>query len=209
MELLCHRGWWRSAEEKNAATALARAFDSGLGVETDLRDLAGSVVVSHDPPVEAALDLAGLLDLYKRAASSTLALNVKADGLSARVVKLLADRGLMSAAFVFDMAVPDQLHWLESGVAVFTRHSDVEPYPVLYERAAGVWLDDFGPQMWWTAQTVTDHLDKGKRVAVVSPELHGRDRAPVWQELRAAGLHLESDVLLCTDAPGEALEFFM
>jgi hypothetical protein len=208
VEILCHRGWWERPEEKNSPEALHRAFAAGLGVETDLRDFAGAVVVSHDPPTHKGLDLDGLLALHATAPHTTLALNVKADGLAVPAAKALADHGVSGAAFVFDMAVPDQLQWLRTDVATFTRHSDVEPEPVLYLASDGVWLDDFGPLRWWTAGHVQRHLDAGKRVAVVSPELHGRDHRDPWAELLAAGLHRHDRLALCTDLPAEALEVF-
>jgi hypothetical protein len=208
VQILCHRGWWIRPEEKNSAVALRRAFDAGLGVETDLRDLAGNVVVSHDPPCCNKLDLVELLDLHADAPTTTLGLNIKADGLAAAVADALAEHAVMSSSFAFDMAVPDQHHWHRTNVAVFTRHSDVEPAPVLYDRSAGVWLDDFVGDGWWTATTVASHLDAAKRVAVVSPELHGRDPRDAWGVLRSAGLHERPGVLLCTDMPDEATAFF-
>lgn len=207
VEILCHRGWWVDPSEKNTPQALRRAFEAGLGVETDLRDCAGAIVVSHDPPVAPQLDLDGLLELHAEAPHTTLALNVKADGLAAGVAALLAARGV-TAAFVFDMSVPDQLHWLRTDVDVFTRHSDVEPAPALYERSSGVWLDDFGTTPWWTAATVEHHLDAGKRVALVSPELHGRPHRDVWATLRRSGLHRRPGLALCTDLPNDALTAF-
>ena len=208
MEILCHRGWWDRPEEKNSPAALERAFAAGLGVETDLRDFAGAIVVSHDPPTTRGLDVDGLLALHAAAPHTTLALNIKADGLAAPASKALADHGVSGSAFVFDMAVPDQLQWLRTDVATFTRHSDVEPDPVLYLASDGVWLDDFGPLRWWTAGTVRRHLDAGKRVAVVSPELHGRDHRDAWDEIFAAGLYRHDRLALCTDLPAEALEAF-
>ena len=208
MEILCHRGWWERPDEKNTAAALQRAFEAGLGVETDVRDCAGRIVVSHDPPTSGALDLDGLLGLHAIAPHTTLALNVKADGLAMPVAKALVDRGVTASSFVFDMAVPDQLQWLRTDVATFTRHSDIEPDPVLYLASDGVWLDDFGPLRWWTAGTIRRHLDAGKRVTVVSPELHGRDHRDAWAELFAADLYRHDRLALCTDLPADALEMF-
>ena len=50
MELLAHRGLWQEPAEKNSRIAFERAFQAGFGVETDLRDHGGTVVISHDPP---------------------------------------------------------------------------------------------------------------------------------------------------------------
>jgi hypothetical protein len=209
LQILCHRGWWDHPAERNSAAALRRAFEAGLGVETDLRDLDGTVVVSHDPPTGDVLDLEALLDLHRCAPATTLALNIKADGLAGPVAAALTGAGVTASSFVFDMAVPDQLQWVRRGeVPVFTRHSDLEPDPVLYERSCGVWLDNFGERRWWDAADVRRHLAAGKRVVVVSDELHGRPHGDTWAQLRSAGLHREPAVGLCTDLVGEALEYF-
>lgn len=215
VQILCHRGWWTTPDERNSRHALGRAFAAGHGVETDLRDLAGRLVVSHDPPgadPDADLpDLADLLGLYLQHPRTTLALNVKADGLAVRVAKALAEAGLAgpeAGVYAFDASVPDTLAWLRAGVPVFTRHSDVEPDPVLYEQASGVWLDDLGPSRWWSTGTVRAHLDAGKRVAVVSPELHGRDHRDAWDALLDPALAGAEHLALCTDLPGEATKVF-
>ncbi len=223
MQILCHRGWWSEPGGRNGEPAISRAITAGLGVETDLRDHRGEVVVSHDPPT-SQIGLLNLDDLLKlvdvhgergpergdHARGTVLALNVKADGLAAPVSAALASACTDSAldAFVFDMSVPDLRAWIRRGVPVFTRHSDLEPSPVLYEQAAGVWLDDFGFRPWWTARTVTTHLCAGKRVAIVSPELHGRDHRPIWDLILDADLHHDPSVMLCTDLPGAALQAF-
>jgi len=51
--ILAHRGAWTVPKERNSAEALKRALKSGFGIETDLRDLDGTVVISHDPPKHA------------------------------------------------------------------------------------------------------------------------------------------------------------
>ena len=82
MIVLAHRGWWRTKEEENSSVAIERALAEGFGVETDLRDLAGRVVVSHDPPRGGELAFEALLAIADRhPGSGPLALNVKADGL--------------------------------------------------------------------------------------------------------------------------------
>ena len=207
MKILSHRGYWKTAEEKNTPSAFVRSFSLGFGTETDLRDLAGSLVVSHDPPSTAALCADEFLAIHQRHdARLTLALNIKADGLQ----QLVADsirRFPLTDAFVFDMSVPDTIHWLAAGIPVFTRHSEVEPDPVLYTQAAGVWLDGFHDD-WWDETVVTRHLDAGKRVCIVSPELHRRDHRPVWERLAKAVLPADDSLMICTDLPEQAKEMF-
>jgi hypothetical protein len=208
MKVLSHRGYWKTPSEKNSPEAFRRSFGMGFGTELDLRDLAGEVVVSHDPPAAGALTAEDMLAIHaEHGRSLTLALNVKADGLQGPVAALLR-RFEVRDAFVFDMSVPDALHWLRAGVPLFTRHSDVEQSPVLYEEAAGVWLDGFRSD-WWGADVVRRHLLAGKRVCIVSPELHGRAHAHVWRMLADADLQGWGDrVMLCTDHPEEARGVF-
>ena len=135
-----------------------------------------------------------------------MALNVKADGLQTMVSEAVARHGL-TGCFVFDMAVPDAIQWLKTDIAVYTRHSDVEETPSFYDQAAGVWLDAFYGD-WWDMQIIAAHLDAGKRVAVVSPELHGRSHTAVWTMMRDSSISASDDIILCTDIPETAKEFF-
>jgi hypothetical protein len=135
-----------------------------------------------------------------------LAVNVKADGLQAGLADALAPVA-RDDWFAFDMSVPDTLGYLHHGLPIFTRHSDVEPEPVLLDRAGGVWLDDFGGG-WLDEAHVARHLAAGLKVAVVSPELHGRDHRAAWQDWRRWSVWASPDVLLCTDLPTDAEEVF-
>jgi glycerophosphoryl diester phosphodiesterase len=204
-DVLAHRGAWTEPSERNTLAAFERAFARGWGAEVDVRDLDGRLVVSHDPPVRGALLLADVVDAYRAAGQpGRLAINVKADGLQASLGAALA--GLRpSAWFAFDMSVPDAIVSLRHGLPVFTRHSDAEPEPVLYDAAEGVWLDDFAGG-WITETRVAAHLDAGRHVAIVSPELHGRDHRAVWSAWRRWTVWTRPGVSLCTDFPHEAME---
>jgi glycerophosphoryl diester phosphodiesterase len=208
MRILSHRGFWRSPSEKNTTEAFQRSFQSGFGTETDLRDLDGALVIAHDPARKGALSVEAFLAQHRAADPGLpLALNIKADGLQTMVVDLL-ERLEVPEAFVFDMSVPDMLGWLRSGVPTFTRLSDIEPEPLLADRAAGIWLDAFHSD-WWEAATVLRLLDQGLGVCVVSPELHRRDHRAAWEVLATAAQTAGSDrLMLCTDFPQEAREFF-
>lgn len=203
MKILSHRGYWKTAEEKNTPLAFERSFSLGFGTETDLRDLGGQLVVSHDPPTSTALSAEALFAIHERHDPSlTLALNIKSDGLQ-RLLGDCLDRLQGLDAFVFDMSIPDTLHWLARGVPVFTRHSDVEPDPVLYGAASGVWLDGFHGD-WWGVDVIHRHLDAGKRVCIVSPELHRRDHRDVWDKLASANFPNDGRLMICTDMPEQA-----
>ncbi|MCU0910020.1 MAG: hypothetical protein MUE98_01330 [Rhodobacteraceae bacterium] len=208
MRILSHRGFWLEPAEKNAPAAFERSFGAGFGTETDIRDLDGTLVIAHDPPRQGALTAEAMFRMHRAADPSLpLALNVKADGLQPMLAGLL-ERFAPSEAFVFDMSIPDMLHWLKLGVPVYTRLSDVEPEPLLADRAAGIWLDAFHSD-WWDAGTIGRQLDAGRRVCIVSPDLHRRDHRRVWDMLAEAdGVTGTDDVMLCTDFPQDAKEFF-
>lgn len=203
IRLLAHRGAWRDPAEKNSPAALAGSFTRGFGVETDLRDAAGGLVVSHDPPAAgapAAADLVG----WAEGTGLPVAVNVKSDGISGHLAELFAGRDV--DWFAFDMSIPETVRYRAAGLPYLTRHSDVEPEPLLYDDAVGVWLDAFGGD-WFGPDEVRRHLDAGKRVAVVSPELHGRDPDRVWDWLAGLGPELDGthDVMVCTDFPDRLL----
>jgi glycerophosphoryl diester phosphodiesterase len=205
--LLAHRGAWARAAQRNTLAAFRGAFANGWGVELDVRDLDGELVVSHDPPAAGALTFAAVVEAYAEAGCpGAMAVNVKADGLDALTARQLAPVD-PAHWFAFDMSVPDTLRYQRQDLPYFTRHSDLETVPALYAAAPGVWLDDFAGG-FVSEKRITAHLDAGKRVAVVSPELHGRDRAPVWEQWRQWPVWASDDVLLCTDHPLQAQEAF-
>ncbi len=208
MRFLSHRGYWLEPGERNAESAFVRSFERGFGTETDVRDLDGRLVVSHDPPRAGALPLERVLELHARLGPELpLALNVKSDGLE-ELLGALLERHAVRDAFVFDMSVPDTLRYVRRRLRFFTRHSEHEPTPALYEAAAGVWLDACEGD-WARGEDVAAHLRRGKQVCLVSPELHGREPAARWRRIGAwlADGTVDAaseDLMLCTDRPDDA-----
>lgn len=198
MIVMSHRGFWRTPDEKNVRASFERTVAAQFGTETDVRDCLGKLVVAHDPAMTDAMDWAEVVALFQ-GTGLPLAVNIKADGLSTLVAEAFAGRGI--DWFAFDMSGPETVRYANQGLPFFTRHSDVEPQPVLYEQAAGVWLDSFGPT-WFDASVILSHLQAGKRVCVVSCELHGRDPAALWDAL--AQIPPSDALMLCTDRPDEA-----
>jgi glycerophosphoryl diester phosphodiesterase len=204
MIILAHRGWWTAPEEKNTYSAFKRALQAGYGLELDLRDQAGEIVVCHDPPVGSTLPFSALLALYDETGRpGPLALNVKSDGLQPILQTMLAPLRPQDF-FLFDMSIPDTLGYLRRGLRVFTRQSEYEPEIAFASQAAGVWLDVFESE-WFGPDLVRDHLSCGRQVALVSPELHRRPHRDAWTNWRELP---RDDVMLCTDFPQEAEDFY-
>jgi hypothetical protein len=211
--LLSHRGYWIGAAERNTEAAFRRSWQAGFGLETDVRDLDGTLVISHDPPRAGTLTLEQFL-AWRQALGPDLplALNVKSDGIEGLLQAALR-RHAAGHWFVFDMSVPDTLRYRAAGMPYFTRHSDHEATPALYPDAAGVWLDAF-ERDWLDRASLARHLASGKSVVIVSPELHGRAPEPFWAELgrwcatpfQLAG---QATLGLCTDHPERARDILL
>lgn len=213
MIILAHRGLWETPVDKNTRAALRRALAEGFGIETDIRDFDGRLVISHDPPRAEAMHLDDFLDDYVQSGGSgLLGLNIKADGLQSALAGALAGRRIgPDRYFVFDMAVPDALGYLRLKMPCFTRQSEVEPVPAYIDQSTGIWLDCFQTD-WINEGDILAHCAAGRQVAVVSPELHGRAHQNAWKKWRNADRELRQrgrdNLLICTDYPREARAYF-
>lgn len=208
MEIIAHRGFWKEENEKNTMDAFIRAWDHGYGIETDIRDRLGELVISHNPANAENVSFEDFLKEYARRGNDTiLALNIKADGLASLAKEALLKYGV-SNYFYFDMSVPDMLDYREQGLVYYTRQSDIEKDCVLYSDAGGVWMDSFFEYDWIGETAFMPHLEVKKGVVVVSPDLHGMDNKKVWERLNISDLVSQKNLYLCTDFPDEADMFF-
>ncbi len=104
------------------------------------------------------------------------------------------------------MSIPEQVVYNEGGFRFLTRQSDIEPVCVMYDKAEGVWVDTFYDDGWFKVSEVQKHLDNGKKVCIVSPELHGKCHEQLWKMLES--LKDRDQLFLCTDIPDEAGRYF-
>ena len=210
MLIIAHRGLHSQAILPNSPDALINACSLGFGIETDLRDFSGRLVVSHDPADSFAPDAETLLrTLAPHNAGCCLALNIKSDGLKPIISQCLARTGITNY-FLFDMSIPQMKIYADSGLVYFTGHSDIQPQPVLYENASGIWADCFYSENWITREVIAGHISCGKKICFVSPELHGRKNyRDFWSRLRDYDSDYDSgSLMICTDYPQDAQEFF-
>lgn len=205
MEILSHRGFWLDESERNTPIAFERSFNLGMGTETDLRDHHGEIVISHDMPTGAPQSFADVLRIMN-GRNLTLALNIKADGLSRRIKDILRAHGHTNY-FTFDMSAPDLVRQLQDDMVVYTGLSDIQPHPVLEDQCSGIWLDCFSSD-WYGADLIDGLIDRGKRVCVVSADLHKRSTDAQWNMIRTCKTLSSPYLSLCTDKPLEAQSFF-
>ncbi|UYL08304.1 hypothetical protein B9G69_014780 [Bdellovibrio sp. SKB1291214] len=205
MEIISHRGYWLEPSEKNLEVAFHRSFKLGFGTETDLRDLDGEIVISHDMAKSGVMTFEECLDIYNSySCQGSLALNIKADGLQTPVKDILKEKGIENY-FLFDMSVPDLRVSINSGLKCFTRISDLEPTPSMLEKSLGIWVDSFEGK-WITDSTLANLLEFKKPLCFVSPELHKRDPQELWPMLKQ--YKNRNDIILCTDLPAKAKTYF-
>jgi len=205
---------------ENSPGACARALEAGFGLETDLRrDAAGVFYISHDPlPRTPSNSLAVYSELFANHPWAELAINVKELGYKPALVELMNSGRLGGRAFYFDFellepstpgaaqrkikSLPDG-----AGIRMAARLSDRGETlaQCLAIPAEIVWADEFD-KLWLTAQEAEMVRAAGRRLFVISPELHGFDAAARkrrWADFKAWGVDG-----VCTDFALEAREFF-
>ena len=207
MEILSHRGLWKINSEGNTFNSVKESIDNSFGFEVDVRSFNNDLIVCHDPLMQTdkAFHFREILNYYRKVNSDvTIAINIKEDGLSL-LVKSVLENFNIKKYFVFDMSVPDTISYANSGIKYFTRQSEYEISPSLYDKADGIWLDEF-KKHWITDEILISHLDNNKKVCIVSPELHKREFKLEWEQYKKLSLLDEKakNIMLCTDHPFEA-----
>jgi len=182
-------------------------FSNKVGFEIDVRDFDGELIIAHDPVVDSRdhTTLKEFFEIYNQhKCNNVIAINIKACGLG-QILKSLLIKFNIKNYFVFDMAVPDILGYIKSDIKFFTRQSEFESNPSFYEKAEGVWLDEFTDH-WINEEAIMKHINNGKKVAIVSPELHSRNYKEIWQEYKKIikdNKLNDNNLMICTDFPEE------
>ena len=205
MIIISHRGYWKDWDERNQRIAFERSFDMGYGTETDLRDICGKIVISHDMPQGNEITFEEVLKIMN-GRNLPLALNIKADGQADKIMELLQKYNHTNY-FTFDMSIPDQVFQIKRGLNVYTGLSDLLKTPVLFDKSLGVWLDCFESD-WYDSEVIDDLIAQGKKVCIVSADLHKRDTDYQWGIIKKCTSFNSENLMLCTDYPEKAKEYF-
>ena len=165
MFILSHRGYWKSKSEQNTITAFNRSFLHGFGVETDIRDYKGELVISHDIADNSSIRLDKFFFTYNKYGDNLpLALNIKSDGLQLKL-KYLIEKYSIKNYFVFDMSIPDTLSYIDFGMNVLIRQSEYEQELETLGNIHGIWLDQFQSN-WYGIDLIEDILKKWELVCI-------------------------------------------
>jgi len=190
MQIIHHR--------RNTAALLAET-PVEFGVEIDLRSYGERIIVHHDP-FAAGEDFEEWLCGFRH---GTLILNVKEEGLEARLLTMMAARGIEDFFFL-DQSIPFLIRTARIGERrCAARMSEFEPVDGAL-RLAGmidwIWLDSFTPTLP-AIEDVARAVAAGFKVCLVSPELQARDIA----EAAAMRAHFERGGIsidaVCTKVP--------
>lgn len=210
MHIISHRGFWKKRNEQNKISSFRRSFENLFGIETDIRDSQGEIVISHDLPTKNEILLEELFLLYKELnCKEYLFLNIKSDGLQNKLKDLLVKYDIKNY-FVFDMSIPDCFGYVKNNLSFFTRKSELEESPIFLDLAKGLWLDEFYGH-WIKLEDILTCINNKKHVCIVSPELHNRSYEDEWSNYKIIEKSINLDkskLMICTDYPLEAMKFF-
>jgi hypothetical protein len=85
------------------------------------------------------------------------------------------------------------------------RVSEYEPIEMVTHYVRWIWLDSFHG-IWFSEDLIRKWLLQGKKIAIVSCELHKRDNTQLWTLLKK--LDSIEGIYLCTDDIEEAVRCF-
>lgn len=191
MKLISHR---RNTVEELMATP------RDYGVEVDIRSRGELLIIHHDAFVPG-VSFEDWIDAYRH---GTLILNVKEEGLEARLIALMRDKGIEDFFFL-DQSFPFLVKWAKAGerrcAVRVSEFESIETALTLAGKVDWVWVDCF--TRFPLSHEDAHRLKKaGFKLCLVSPELQGRDADTEISRLvlLLRDLGIEADAV-CTKRP--------
>jgi len=177
-----------------------KATPTDYGVEVDIRSNNGKLIIHHDPFAPGD-DFEEWIKHYQH---GTLILNVKEEGLEARLIDLMKQRGI-DDYFFLDQSFPFLIKWSKLGeqrcAVRVSEFESVETALTLAGKIDWVWIDCF-TKFPLSGEDAKRLQDAGFRLCLVSPELQGRPAETAIPEL--AKLLAERQITaeaICTKKP--------
>ena len=174
MKLISHR--------RNTLAEL-RATPTHYGVEVDIRSQGQQLVIHHDAFAEGER----FDQWFAGYQHGTLILNVKEEGLEARLIEIMRARGFTDYFFL-DQSFPFLVKWSKLGehrcAVRVSEFESMDTALTLAGKVDWVWVDCFSHFPLSTAQAQRLQA-AGFKLCLVSPELQGRDAQTEIPALRA------------------------
>ena len=154
-------------------TIAAEVFGAADGIEFDIRDTGGDIVVQHDPFLSGQL----FTDFLKFCPSNKFYIvNVKSEGIERRAIADLESCGIKQF-FLLDCSIPMMVRLGKEGerrLAVrFSEYESLATVGVMASFVSWVWVDVF-TQLPLTNTIETSIRNHGLKLCLVSPELQGQ-----------------------------------
>jgi hypothetical protein len=187
------------AHRRNTIAEL-QATLTEYGVEVDIRSNNGRLIIHHDP-LTSGEDFEAWLKHYHH---GTLILNVKEEGLEARLIQLMRDHHITDYFFL-DQSFPFLIKWSKLGerhcAVRVSEFESIETALTLAGKIDWVWIDCF-THFPLTGSDARRLQEAGFKLCLVSPELQGRS-AELEISLLANLLHEYSikPEAICTKQP--------
>lgn len=164
MKLIAHR--------RNTLNELL-ATPTKYGVEVDIRSYGDKLVIHHDPFIQGE-SFDSWITAYQH---GTLILNVKEEGLEARLVEMMRSKGIEDYFFL-DQSFPFLIKWSEAGehrcAVRVSEFESIETAMTLAGKIDWAWVDCFS-HFPLSREDARRLKDSGLKLCLVSPELQGRN----------------------------------
>jgi len=167
-------------------------IDNRYGLEIDVRDSIGELVISHDPALENEVALNNYLKHIDN--KKLIAINIKSSEIENKLKQILQTNNITNY-FTFDWPVPSLIKALQAQLVCAFRLSEYEKEMI--PNCSWAWIDAF--HKIWYDETFLDSIhSKEIKIALVSPEIHGRKH-----ELKKIKDIVNTGVIdaICTDLP--------
>lgn len=173
MNLIAHR--------RNKLEEL-KASPTQYGVEVDIRSHGDQMIIHHDA-FQAGELFENWIAAYRH---GTLILNVKEEGLEARLIAAMKERGIEDYFFL-DQSFPFLVKWSKLGerrcAVRLSEFENVEVALSLAGKVNWVWVDCFS-YFPLTNESANRLHDAGFKICLASPELHGHEVVSGIADLR-------------------------
>jgi hypothetical protein len=167
-------------------------FDVRYGVEIDVRDFNNKLVISHDLPNENSLELESFLVTIPK--ETFLAINVKSSEIEFDLKRII-DKHKFKNYFTFDHSIPSLIKSIKCNLSCAFRLSEYEKE--IIPNCTWVWVDCF-EKIWYDSNFLGSLKDLQLKIALVSPELHGRKSEIEKFEAIVNSISVDA---ICTDMP--------
>ncbi len=177
--------------------------EASYGVEIDLRNHKGELILAHDPiPGELVL----FIDWLKFYHHEMIVLNIKEEGLETKILAIVNSFNIQNF-FLLDQSFPFLFKTLISGESrTAIRFSDLESIDTITStlnmsvtKPKWLWVDSFSGE--WSHLKELDKIKSlGLNVCLASPELHGRNLDLELREIKKSASVRDIDAV-CTKLP--------